>query len=471
MSKINGLNSDVFSFTNEFQRNIIVMMIQNPEIFERVGVLVEPNCFEIKEYRDIFRSIKEYFNEYRNLPSKEILYNEVRKVNDTENLYKDIDNIYNNILLNSGSVEYIENQIKEFVSYQAIKKAVIESIEDLNDTDKHSMIKDRIEKAVNVKALMEDNGVDVYSTDAIVKRWESRINDNDVVTIPTNWRGLDEVLGGGLKGGTLTTFMGVANTGKSFWLQNICVNLIQNKYNVVYISLELSEQLVMERFDCRLLGITSQELKKSSNDSIKKLKEVIDKHIGNLYIKTFPANTVTCVDIEAFINKIETIHKVKIDAIVIDYCDILKPSQRYKERRHELNDVYLEARNIALKRNIPVITATQLSRSGLKAMKEGQILDSEYISECYAINQTVDNSLTINSTPSDIINHTQILYIAKNRTGPVGQQIRFYVDFAKALIKEWDADNVIADTIEEKNKETNNNIEQKNILYKTVRTS
>lgn len=451
---IQGLNQNTFSFTAEYQKQILSAMIQKPKLFERIGLAVDPNAFEIKIYKDIFKTIKDYYSEYKALPGQVVLNQLVSNINDSEDIKYDIEDIYNDKLKDSD-IQCIEKSVSEFVDYHNMKNFFMTGIDYINDPDKYTFIKTELDKVLAKRASMEDNGIDVYSDSAIIDRWEKRQQNNAVKIISSGWNNIDEVFGGGFESGTITSFMACANVGKSFVLVNIGANMLLQQKNVLHISLEMSEESVMKRYDSRLLGLNINEIKKANNNTMVKLQELLDNRIGKLFIKQYPAITITAVDINAFIERLETVHDLKIDALIVDYADIMKSaSSNHSERRFELEKIYMELRNVALERQIPIITATQLSREGLKASKEGNILDSSFIAESYGIARHLDNSVTINATPADIVNHTMVFYISKNRQGQMGQQIRMFCDFSKALVKEWSATEIPQQNLNSNNEES-----------------
>lgn len=234
--------------------------------------------------------------------------------------------------------------------------------------------------------------------------------------------------------------MGPAHSGKSMYLVNVGANLILQKYNVVHISLEMSEEITSQRYDMRLLGCTKDEFKTSQ--TIENLKNLLDKHIGRVVVKRYPSSSCTATDIGTYLKRVENAKGFKADALIVDYADIMRSSAKYNDRRFELDTIYQELRNIGIEFGIPVITATQLNREGLKELSNGGILTEEYIAESYGIARHVDCAVTINATPQDNANNQSVIYVCKNRDGEAGASFRMFVDFKKALISEWTAPSI-----------------------------
>ena len=431
-----GWQPDTFSFSPEFQKQIITAMIQEPKIFERLGLLTDSAFFEIRDLSIIFKSLQEFFNEYRGMPTKEALGEFVKRGYENESIVETIEELYEKKHIETSTLQYIEENVRNFISCQAIKKAVYESLEDLGDIGKHQNVKERIEKALTVGASLDDLGMDVYNDDEILDRWIRRTENSEVKRIDSGWSRFNNTFGG-FGVGELFTFMGPAHCGKSMYLVNVGANCLLQKLNVLHISLEMSEEITAQRYDMRLLGLTKDELK--TNKANKKIKELLEQRIGRLMIKRYPSGTATATDISTFIRRLETTKGFKPDILIIDYADIMRSVQKYNDRRFELDSIYQQVRNLGIEFKIPVITATQLNRSALSKLESGGILTEEYIAESYGIARIVDCGVTINATPDDNANNTSVLYVFKNRDGTTGSQNRMFVDFSKSLVREWSA--------------------------------
>ena len=438
MAESKGWDVDTFSFTIDFQKQIIASMLQEPKLFERVGLYIKPNNFGIDDYIAIYKGLQAFFSKYKGLPTKEVCYELVKKnYNDSNNtLQETINEIYNYKKISVASLEYVEASVKDFISCQELRNAILESFDDLGDVNKHPNIKNRIEKAIHICDSLEDLGTDVYDVESVVERWARRLQGNEVKRYSTGWEGFDKIFGG-YGCGEVFTFMGPAHSGKSMYLINAGANLLLQKLNILHISLEMSEEITAQRYDMRLLGLTKDELK--TNSANIKVKELLTKQIGQLVIKRYPSSFVTANEISIYIKRLENIKSFIPDILIVDYADIMRSSNKYTEKRYELDLIYQELRNLAIEFNVPVITATQLNRSALEKLEAGKILTEENIAESYGIARIIDCGVTINSTPADNANNQSLIYVCKNRDGEAGNSMRMWVDFSKALVREWSA--------------------------------
>jgi hypothetical protein len=221
------------------------------------------------------------------------------------------------------------------------------------------------------------------------------------------------------------------------YLVNAGANILLQKKNVLHITLEMSEEITSQRYDMRLLGLTKDELKTPKANV--KIKELLENHIGGLVVKRYPSGLASAADISAFIKRLENVRKFTPDVLIVDYADIMRSLNKYNDKRFELDSIYQQLRNLGIEFNIPVITATQLNRSAIEKLESGGILTEEFIAESYGIARIVDCGVTINATPADNAHNNSIIYVFKNRDGEAGAQFRMFVDFSKALIREWSA--------------------------------
>lgn len=446
---VNGWNNETFSFTSNFQLEIIAAMVQQPKVFEKIGLLVDNRYFEIKDYSIIFRAIQNFYDYYKGLPTKESLYEKIQsdfnksnisdkvKDNELESIKNTIESIFNYKKLNNASISFIEEEVKNFIACQVLKKAIEESIDDLGSPDKHNNVRERIEKALIVGASLDDYGIEVYDKDEILKRWQRRKEGVEIERLPSLWSRFDNIFGG-FGAGEVFTFMGAAHSGKSMYLINVGANAALQKKNVLHFTLEMSEEITTQRYDMRLLGLTKDKL--CSPESIQKLKQLKEKHLGRIIVKRFPSGEVSTTDLATYIKRVEGTKDFVPDILIVDYADILKPNGTgYKEKRFELEKIYMQLRNLAIDLNLPIVTGTQLNRGALDKIASGVTVTEEDIAEAYAIQRHIDAGVTINATPVDTKNHKHFLYVTKNRDGEHGDKIDMYVDFSMALVRDWAA--------------------------------
>lgn len=430
----NVWDTEHFAFTLDFQRQILVTLLQNKDIFDRIGSYISYKYFENKDLARIYKNILEFHEKYKGFPNCDSLKEFVTdNYGENQVLAETVDDLYSAKRISKENVEFVESSLSNFIQCQALKKAIVESIDDLGDVDKHEGIKGRIEDALAIATKIEDLGTDAYTKESIIERIRDRRENVDIVRLPFGWENMDLAFGG-LGEGEIFSFIGPAHSGKSMFLINVGVNQLIQKKNVLHISLEMSEKITVQRYDMSLLGLTKADLK--TNRMVEEIKEKLRDKIGRLWVKQFPSDVTTPTEIGRFMNRLASSKDFVPDVLIVDYADIMSSPSKYHEKRHELGAIYRALRNLGVEYKIPICTATQMNRGSLIKLESGKLLDESDIAESYDIMRILDTAVSINSSVEDRHNNRAILYVVKNRDGDIGQKIAFYIDWSKAYAKE-----------------------------------
>jgi archaellum biogenesis ATPase FlaH len=206
--------------------------------------------------------------------------------------------------------------------------------------------------------------------------------------ISTGWPSLDKKLFGGMNRGELNIFAGGSGAGKSLFLANLGVNWALQGLNVLYLTLELSEDLVCMRIDAMTTGVATKEIFKDVDDIDLKVK-MIGKKSGALQVKYMPSGK-TANDLRAYMKEYEIKTGKKIDVLLVDYLDLLMPlSRKISPADLFIKDKYVseELRNLAVEKNCILVTAAQLNRGAVEEVE----FDHSHISGGLSKIQTADN--------------------------------------------------------------------------------
>jgi replicative DNA helicase len=188
--------------------------------------------------------------------------------------------------------------------------------------------------------------------------------------------------------GELNIFAGGSGAGKSLFLANLGVNWALQGLNVLYLTLELSEDLVAMRIDAMTTGISTKEIFKELDDVEMKVK-IIGKKAGRLQIKYMPSGK-TANDLRAYMKEYEIKTGSKIDVLLVDYLDLLMPaSRKISAENLFIKDKYVseELRNLAMEKQVILVTAAQLNRGAVEEVE----FDHSHISGGLSKIQTADN--------------------------------------------------------------------------------
>lgn len=277
----------------------------------------------------------------------------------------------------------------------------LEGIVDLEGTmDTVGKIKNIVDNMSNTNFLGEEDdlGSDFDNV-------ESHVQDTAKFKIKSGLNTLDHMLGGGWDVGTLNVLMGETNSGKSLWMQNFAVLSANLGYNVLYITLEMSELKVMKRLGSMRLKIPINDYDDVSKDTdfmqkrITAMKnssssgDLFEKKIGKIFAKYWAAGTAGTAEFDLFIQKLHDRLGIKIDLVVVDYLTLMVPP-----KGNNSDTLYLKGKHLAeglralgSKYKCPVITALQVAKEAWNSAN----INLESVPESKAIPETADTFFAI----------------------------------------------------------------------------
>ena len=396
--KVNKLSD----FGYSFQIKLISALFKDKVFLQQIIDILDSNYFDSEANIVILDMIKDYFSEYKNAPTLEAMKIKIVEM-DNDLLKKTIaENIKAAFAsLDAEDLDFVKEKALEFCKNQEIKKAIVNSVELLNNGD-YDSIKALVDNAL--KAGLERNVGHEYKTSVDERYLESVRN-----TVKTQWEAIDDIADGGLGKGELGVFVAPAGIGKSWALVNVGAAAAKAGLNVIHYTLELNEAYVGLRYDSVMTGIAAQELKYN----IEEVKKNVENIKGNLIVKYFPTKGATVNTIASHIERCRA-NGFPPDMIIVDYADLLRG--KGKEVRLELGNIYEDLRGLAGEHEIPVWTASQANRSAL----EDDIIGAEKIAESYSKIMTADFVVSLSRKIEDKIAGTGRWHVIKNRFGPDG---------------------------------------------------
>jgi len=396
--KVNKLSD----FGYSFQIKLISALFKDKAFLQQIIDILDSNYFDSEANIVILDMIKHYFSEYKNAPTLEAMKikivemdNDLLKKTIAENIKAAFAN------LDAEDLDFVKEKALEFCKNQEIKKAIVGSVELLNNGD-YDSIKVLVDNAL--KAGLERNVGHEYKTSVEERYLESVRN-----TVKTQWEAIDDIADGGLGKGELGVFVAPAGIGKSWALVNVGAAAAKAGLNVIHYTLELNEAYVGLRYDSVMTGIAAQELKYN----IEEVKKNVENIKGNLIVKYYPTKGATVNTIASHIERCRA-NGFPPDMIIVDYADLLRG--KGKEVRLELGNIYEDLRGLAGEHEIPVWTASQANRSAL----EDDIIGAEKIAESYSKIMTADFVVSLSRKIEDKIAGTGRWHVIKNRFGPDG---------------------------------------------------
>jgi len=393
-------------FGSEFQIKCISGLVSDKTFIERISDILEPDSFETDAHKFIVKETISYFLQYKDLPTLAVFKVKVDGIeNDLlkQSVVEQLRLVYQKI--SDTDLKYIKEQFLEFCKNQKIKNAIMESVDHLK-SGQYDKIKHVVDIAM--KAGMERNIGHEYMVDI-----EKRMSQMARKTVKTNWTEVDSIMDGGLAGGELGIITACAGSGKSWVLAKMGAEAMRQGKNVLHYTLELNENYVGLRYDACFTGIDFQNIRNNIDIVKKKIAEVP----GKLIIKYFPIKTVSAHSLKLHAERIQTLG-TKVDMIIVDYADILRPSQseRNSNSYSEAGGIYEELRGVAGELQVPIWSASQSNRA---AMDE-DIIQANNISDSYRKIMTADFVMSLSRKMSDKQANTARFHVIKNRFGPDG---------------------------------------------------
>jgi replicative DNA helicase len=393
-------------FGSEFQIKCISGLVSDKTFIERISDILEPDSFETDAHKFIVKETISYFLQYKDLPTLAVFKVKVDGIeNDLlkQSVVEQLRLVYQKI--SDTDLKYIKEQFLEFCKNQKIKNAIMESVDHLK-SGQYDKIKHVVDVAM--KAGMERNIGHEYMVDI-----EKRMSQMARKTVKTNWTEVDNLMDGGLAGGELGIITACAGSGKSWVLAKMGAEAMRQGKNVLHYTLELNENYVGLRYDACFTGIDFQNIRNNIDIVKKKIAEVP----GKLIIKYFPIKTVSAHSLKLHAERIQTLG-TKVDMIIVDYADILRPSQseRNSNSYSEAGGIYEELRGVAGELQVPIWSASQSNRA---AMDE-DIIQANNISDSYRKIMTADFVMSLSRKMSDKQANTARFHVIKNRFGPDG---------------------------------------------------
>jgi len=361
--------ADTKDYGYDIQKVYLEMMLADAATFARCQSIFDSTLFD-RKLQAPAEFINKYVEDHNVVPTEEII-----NAATSSNFKVPVD-------LREEHFDWLLGDFETFVRHKGLERAILESADMLEKGD-YGSVEDKIKKAIQI-GLQKDLGTD-YWLDPRARLM--RIKDNNG-QVSTGWKSVDDKLFGGMNRGELNIFAGGSGAGKSLFLANLGINWALAGLNVVYLTLELSEELVSMRMDAMVTGMATREIFKNLDDVEMKVK-MIGKKSGSYQVKYMPSGK-TANDIRSYLKEYEIKTDRKVDVLLVDYLDLLMPqSKKISPADLFIKDKYVseELRNLAVEKNCVFVTAAQLNRGAVEEVE----FDHSHISGGLSKIQTADN--------------------------------------------------------------------------------
>jgi replicative DNA helicase len=438
---------------------ILRNLLYNEDYTRKVLPFIKADYFQDSNQRIIFEEIYSFISEYNKLATKEILCIELEKRNDlNEETYKETLNVIS--ALNDVPVEtnWVIDTTEKWCRDRAIYLALMESIH-IADGDDDKKNRDSIPSILSdALSVSFDNHVGHDYLQDYEERYESYRRKEDKIEFDLEY--FNKITKGGLPNKTLNIALAGTGVGKSLFMCHVASSVLLQGRNVLYITLEMAEEKIAERIDANLLNVNIQDIAELPKNIFEtKVNNLAKKTQGSLIIKEYPTASAHAGHFKSLLNELALKKSFKPDIIFIDYLNICS-SSRFKGGSN-INSYTLvksiaeELRGLAVEFNVPIMSATQTTRSGFGS-SDVELTDT---SESFGLPATADLMFALIST-EELEGLGQILVKQlKNRYNDPTMYRRFVIGIDRAKMRLYDCEQSAQNDILDSGKEEEYNYE------------
>ena len=439
---------------------ILRNFLHNEQFTRKVLPFIKAEYFEDTSQKVIFEEILNFVQKYNQLATKEILSIEVENRKDiNEDSFKQISNLIENLDDDPTEIDWLVNTTEKWCRDRAIYIALMESIHIADGKDEKKN-RDSIPSILSdaLAVSFDPNIGHDYLLD-YEKRYESYHRKEEKIEFDLEF--FNKITKGGLPNKTLNIALAGTGVGKSLFMCHVAASVLLQGRNVLYITLEMAEERIAERIDANLLNIPIQQLNELPKQMFEtKVNSLAKKTQGTLIIKEYPTASAHSGHFKALLNELALKKSFKPDIIFIDYLNICA-SSRFKGGGN-INSYTLvksiaeELRGLAVEFNVPIVSATQTTRSGFGS-SDVELTDT---SESFGLPATADLMFALIST-EELEQLGQILVKQlKNRYNDPTVNKRFVVGIDRAKMRLYDVEQDAQKDILDSGKEDEYNDEE-----------
>jgi replicative DNA helicase len=433
----------------KLEQVILRNLICNEEYLRKVIPFLKAEYFSDRTERTIFDEISSFVSSYNTTPTIEAITLAIKeKKNLTDDQVAKCEDYIHEIeqTKESSKIDWLLKQSELFCQEKAIYNAVLASISILDGKDKAQ------EKGAIPKILADALGVGFDTNighdylDNADERYE--FYHRKEKRIPFDLEFFNKITKGGLPIKTLNIALAGTGVGKSLFMCHVAAGCMVQGKNVLYITLEMAEEKIAERIDANLLNVTVDDLIKLSKETYdKKVSRVRENTTGKLIIKEYPTASASTVHFRTLLNELHLKRSFVPDIIFVDYLNIcasarIKPGASVNSYTY-IKSIAEELRGLAVEFGVPIVSATQTTRSGYTNSDPGL----EDTSESFGLPATADLMFAlITSEELEALNQIMVKQL-KNRYSDPTTHKRFAIGIDRSKMKLYDVEQSAQDDI------------------------
>jgi len=439
--------------TESLEQTILRNLICSEDYFRKVVPFLKKEYFQEQHQQIIFDEIQEFASTYDRFPTKEVLIINLQQRNDlTEETYQTSVQQINSFTDEWVDIKWLTDSTEKWCQERAVYNAILRSIKIAEGGDSE-VSKDSIPSILQEALAVS---FDEYIGHDYVQNVDERYDYYHLEEhkIPFDIDKLNLVTKGGLPNKTLNVALAGTGVGKSLFMCHMAAACLSIGYNVLYITMEMAEEKIAERIDANLLNVNIQDIGSIPEDIFKnRVNEIGRKSQGKLIIKEYPTAAAHTGHFKSLLNDLSLKKDFRPNIIFIDYL-IICASSRYKG--HIVNSyTYVKAiaeelRGLAVEHDLPIVTATQTTRSGFG----NSDVDLTDTSESFGLPATADLMLALISTEELEQSGRIMIKQLKNRYNDAAYYRRFTVGIDRAKMKLYNVDDSEGDITSDQEDET-----------------
>ena len=442
---------------------ILRNLLYNEEYLRKVIPFIKPDYFEDPNQKVVYEEISNYVNQYNSLSTKEVLCIEAEKrtdINDTS--FKEVTKLISYLEDEPTDYDWLIDTTEKWCRDRAIYLALMESIA-LADGSDEQKGRDAIPGILSdALAVSFDSNIGHDYLNDYEERFKFYTQKED--RIPFDLEYFNRITQGGLVNKSLNVALAGTGVGKSLFMCHVASSVLLQGSNVLYITLEMAEEKIAERIDANLLNVPIQEISKLPKVMFEnKVTNLANKTQGTLIIKEYPTASAHSGHFKALLNELALKKSFRPDIIFIDYLNICA-SSRYRSNGNVNSYSYIksvaeELRGLAVEANVPIVSATQTTRSGYGS-SDVDITDT---SESFGLPATADLMFAlISSDELEGLGQIMVKQL-KNRYNDVNFFKRFVIGIDRAKMRLYDCEQSAQEDILDKGEEEEYSYEESTI--------
>ena len=443
------------------ETTVLRNLIYNEEFSRKVIPFIQPDYFEQRSEKIVFEEITKFIVKYGSAITIEALNIETDNRTDlTEAEVKEVRDINNSLEDKPADYQWLMDTTEKWCRDRAIYLALMESIA-LADGQDDAKGRDAIPTILSdALAVSFDNHIGHDYLEDYEERYELYHKKEDKIQFDLEF--FNKITKGGIPNKTLNIALAGTGVGKSLFMCHVASSVLLQNKNVLYITLEMAEEKIAERIDANLLNIPIQDITELPRPMFEnKVVSLSKKTQGNLIIKEYPTASAHSGHFKALLNELSLKKSFKPDIIFIDYLNICA-SSRYRAGSNVNSYSYIKAiaeelRGLAVEANVPIVSATQTTRSGYGSSD----VDLTDTSESFGLPATADLMFALISTEElETLNQIMVKQL-KNRYNDPTIYKRFVIGIDRAKMRLYDCEQKAQEDILDSGNEEEYNNEDK----------